>query len=171
MQYRGMLMSQQVKFVYLDELDETASASLSIGMVQLVIGTEEAAIAQTNRLMQQARQELEDVVLRQKVLGLIETILVYKFTNLSRQELEAMFGLDELKQTRYFQEVAAEIAAKAKVEGKLEGKLESVPRLLQLGLSVEQIATALELDVEVVRQAPQVSADDTPENEDAEIEN
>jgi len=125
--------------------------------------------------MQQARQELEDVVLRQKVLGLIETILVYKFTNLSRQELEAMFGLDELKQTRYFQEVAAEIAAKAKVEGKLEGKvegkLESVPRLLQLGLSVEQIATALELDVEVVRQAAQVSADDTPENEDAEIEN
>jgi len=171
MQYRGMLMSQQVKFVYLDELDETASASLSIGMVQLVIGTEEAAIAQTNRLMQQARQELEDVVLRQKVLGLIETILVYKFTNLSRQELEAMFGLDELKQTRYFQEVAAEIAAKAKVEGKVEGKLESVPRLLQLGLSVEQIATALELDVEVVRQAAQVSADDTPENEDAEIEN
>jgi predicted transposase/invertase (TIGR01784 family) len=144
-------------------------------MVQLVIGTEEAAIAQTNRLMQQARQELEDVVLRQKVLGLIETILVYKFTNLSRQELEAMFGLDELKQTRYFQEVAAEIAAKAKVEGKLEGKvegkLESVPRLLQLGLSVEQIATALELDVNVVRQADQVSADDTPENEDAEIEN
>ena len=132
-------------------------------------------LAQTNRLMQQARQELEDVVLRQKVLGLIETILVYKFTNLSRQELEAMFGLDELKQTRYFQEVAAEIAAKAKVEGKLEGKvegkLESVPRLLQLGLSVEQIATALELDVEVVRQAAQVSADDTPENEDAEIEN
>ncbi len=171
MQYRGMLMSQQVKFVYLDELDETASASLSIGMVQLVIGTEEAAIAQTNRLMQQARQELEDVVLRQKVLGLIETILVYKFTNLSRQELEAMFGLDELKQTRYFQEVAAEIAAKAKVEGKVEGKLESVPRLLQLGLSVEQIATALELNVEVVRQAAQVSADDTPENEDAEIEN
>ena len=162
MQYRGMLMSQQVKFVYLDELDETASASLSIGMVQLVIGTEEAAIAQTNRLMQQARQELEDVVLRQRVLGLIETILVYKFTNLSRQELEAMSGLDELKQTRYFQEVAQ--------EAKVEGKLESVPRLLQLGLSVEQIATALELDVNVVRQAAQVSADDTSEDEDTDIE-
>jgi predicted transposase/invertase (TIGR01784 family) len=131
-------------------------------MVQLVIGTEEAAIAQTNRLMQQARQELEDVVLRQKVLGLIETILVYKFTNLSRQELEAMFGLDELKQTRYFQEFAQ--------EAKVEGKLESVPRLLQLGLSVEQIATALELDVNVVRQAAQVSADDTSEDEDTDIE-
>ncbi|REJ39175.1 MAG: flagellar assembly protein H [Microcystis flos-aquae TF09] len=38
-------------------------------------------------------------------------------------------------------------------EGKLEGKLESIPRLLALGLSVEQIAQALDLDLEQVRQA------------------
>jgi predicted transposase/invertase (TIGR01784 family) len=160
-QYRGLVMSQQVKFVYLDELGETADPSLGLGMVQLVVATEETAVERTNRLMQQAQQELEDVALRRKVLELIETILVYKFTNLSRQELEAMFGLDELKQTRYFREVAE--------EAKLEGKLESVPRLLQLGLSVEQIAAALELDVEVVRQAAQVSAADSPQDEGTEI--
>jgi predicted transposase/invertase (TIGR01784 family) len=40
-------------------------------------------------------------------------------------------------------------------EGKLEGKLESIPRLLALGLSVEQIAQALDLDLEQVRQAIQ----------------
>jgi predicted transposase/invertase (TIGR01784 family) len=39
--------------------------------------------------------------------------------------------------------------------GKLEGKLESIPRLLALGLSVEQIAQALDLDLEQVRQAIQ----------------
>ena len=39
--------------------------------------------------------------------------------------------------------------------GKLEGKLESIPRLLALGLSVEQIAQALDLDLEQVRQATQ----------------
>ena len=154
-------MSQQVQFVYLDELGETADPSLGLGMVQLVVAAEETAVERTNRLMQQAQQELEDVALRRKVLELIETILVYKFTNLSRQELEAMFGLDELKQTRYFREVAE--------EAKLEGKLESVPRLLQLGLSVEQIAAALELDVEVVRQAAQVSAADSPQDEGTEI--
>ncbi len=164
-QYRGLVMSKQVQFVYLDELGETADPSLGFGMVQLVVATEETAVERTNRLMQQAQQELEDVALRRKVLELIETILVYKFTNLSRQELEAMFGLDELKQTRYFREVAEE----AKLEGKLEGKLQSVPRLLQLGLSVEQIAAALELDVEVVRQAAQVSAADTPQDEGREI--
>ncbi len=165
MQYRGLLTYQQVLFVYLDELGELAEASLGFGMVQLVMATEETAVEQTNRLMQQAQQQLEDVALRRQVLGLIETILVYKFTNLSRQELEAMFGLDELKQTRYFREVAEEVAAKARIEGKLE----TVPRLLQLGLSVEQIAAALELDVEVVRQAAQASTAETPQDEDTEI--
>ncbi|EPF24082.1 flagellar assembly protein H [Microcystis aeruginosa SPC777] len=40
-------------------------------------------------------------------------------------------------------------------QGKLEAKLESIPRLLALGLSVEQIAQALDLDLEQVRQAIQ----------------
>ena len=117
---------------------------------------------QTNRLIQQAQQELKDAALRQKALGLIETILIYKSKTLSRQELEAMFGLDELKQTIYFREVTE--------EAKLEGKLESVPRLLQLGLSVEQVAMALELDFELVRQAAQASTADTSQGEDTEAD-
>ncbi|MCT7957091.1 hypothetical protein [Laspinema palackyanum] len=82
-----------------------------------------------------------------------------------------MFGLDELKQTRYFQEVAAEAKEKGKlkgqIEGKLEGKLESVPKLLQMGLTVQQLALALELDVEQVRQViPDLSnSDKTPESQ------
>ncbi|HEY9674576.1 MAG TPA: Rpn family recombination-promoting nuclease/putative transposase [Waterburya sp.] len=162
MQYRGLLMSQQVQFVYLDQLGETTEPSLSFGIMQLVMATEDTAIEQANRLIQQAQQELEDAALSGKILGLIETILVYKFTNLSRQELEAMFGLDELKQTRYFREVAEEVAAKTQVEGKLE----TVPRLLQLGLSVEPVAMALELNVELVRQAAQASTVDTSQGED-----
>lgn len=60
-----------------------------------------------------------------------------------------MFSLNELKKTRYFQDVAQE----AKQEGKQEAKLESVPKLLQFGLTVEQVAEALDLSVEQVRQA------------------
>lgn len=54
-----------------------------------------------------------------------------------------MFTLSDLKQTRVYQ------------EAKEEGKLEAVSRLLALGLSVEQIAEALELDVKAVREAAQ----------------
>lgn len=34
-QYRGFLMSQQIQFVYLDELGETAESSLGLGIVQI----------------------------------------------------------------------------------------------------------------------------------------
>ncbi|MFB2877102.1 Rpn family recombination-promoting nuclease/putative transposase [Floridanema aerugineum] len=150
-QYRSLLMSQQVISVYLDELAQITNPSLPIGMVQLVVGTEETAVSLTNQLLQQARIQLADEAIKQKVLELIESILIYKFTTKSRQEIEAMFGLSDLKQTRFYQ------------EAKEEGKLESVPGLLAIGLSVEQIAQALNLDIELVRQASQASASDASE--------
>ncbi|MEB3151645.1 MAG: hypothetical protein VKL60_21840 [Sphaerospermopsis sp.] len=52
-----------------------------------------------------------------------------------------MFGLTEWQQTRFYQEV------------KEETKLETIPRLLNEGLTVEQIARILELDIEAVKQA------------------
>ncbi|MBD2729073.1 hypothetical protein H6G96_22850 [Nostoc sp. FACHB-892] len=58
-----------------------------------------------------------------------------------------MFGLSELKQTRVYQE--------GKQEGRFEAKLEAVPKLLALGLSVEQISQVLDLDVAQVQQALQ----------------
>ncbi|MFM6611436.1 MAG: hypothetical protein ACKPJQ_18800, partial [Dolichospermum sp.] len=71
-------------------------------------------------------------------------MLVYKFSSYTRQELEAMFGLTEWQQTRFYQEV--------REETELETKLKTIHRLLFEGLTVEQIARILELDIEVVRQ-------------------
>jgi len=102
-------------------------------------------------LISQAKQEIADEAIQEKVIELVEKVLVYKFPRLTRQELEAMFGLDELKQTQYFQDVANE----AKQEGKQEGKYETIPLLLRLGLSVEQIAAELGLELEAVRRVAQ----------------
>ncbi len=68
-----------------------------------------------------------------------------------------MFGLQELKQTPYFQEVAA--------SAKLEGKLESVPSLLTMRLTGQKIALVLKLDIEQVHQVIQdlPNSDKTPE--------
>ena len=150
-EYQCLLATRQVQWVYLDEIGELAKSSVGLGMVQLVVENERTAEAQARQLIQKAEQQLEDEALRRKVLELIETILVYKLPQLSRQELEAMFGLSDLKQTRYFQDV--------REEAKQEARLETVPRLLQLGLSVEQIATALDLQLEVVQQVAQKQAD------------
>ncbi|MFM2379385.1 MAG: hypothetical protein RLZZ143_1963, partial [Cyanobacteriota bacterium] len=98
-----------------------------------------------------------------ELLQLIETILVYKLPLLNRREIETMFSLDELKQTQYFQDVREEARQEGRQEGREQGReegreegrlnkaLEAVPRLLALGLSVEQVASALELEVKQVR--------------------
>ncbi len=70
---------------------------------------------------------------------------------MSRQEIEAMFGLSELQQTRVYQEAKEEGIQ----EGLLRAKLEVVPQFLVLGRTVEQIAQALNLEVEIVRQVVQ----------------
>jgi predicted transposase YdaD len=55
-----------------------------------------------------------------------------------------MFGLDDLRQTRLYQE--------AKEEGREEAKTEAIASLLALGLSIEQIATALQLEPTKVQE-------------------
>jgi predicted transposase/invertase (TIGR01784 family) len=64
-----------------------------------------------------------------------------------------MLGIDdEFKQSRMYQSIKQDGLEEGKQEGKQEAKLEAVPRLLALGLSVEQIAQALDLTLEQVRE-------------------
>ncbi len=58
-----------------------------------------------------------------------------------------MLNLDSLKKSKVYQE--------AKEEGSLETKLKTIPRLIRLGLTAEQIAESLDLDVETVRENTQ----------------
>ena len=62
-----------------------------------------------------------------------------------------MLKLSALKQTRVYQEALEE----GREEGRVEGKLAAVPLLLKAGLTVEQIAEQLEIDIEAVRQIAQ----------------
>lgn len=62
-----------------------------------------------------------------------------------------MFGLSELKQTRFYQEAFQEGIE----QGELKGKLKAVPAMLAAGLTVEQVAEALDLSVEEVKQITQ----------------
>lgn len=147
-QYVELLTSQRVRRIYLDELGEAADRSLGVGIVKLVVKTKKKAVNYAKQLFNRTRQEIADEATRQKVIQLIETIVLYKFPQLTTQEIEAMFGLSELKQPKVYQ------------EAKQEGKLESVPKLLQFGLTIEQVAEALGLSVEQVRQAAAKSSEE-----------
>jgi predicted transposase/invertase (TIGR01784 family) len=147
--YYEFFASERVSRIYLDELGDAASLPIGIATIKLIIADEDTAITTARELIDRTKQAVNLQPQQQQLLELIETILVYKFPRMSREEIEAMFGLSDLKQTRVYQ------------EGSLNAKLEAVPRLLALGLTGEQIAQALDLDIVQVQQV----IEQTPPNQ------
>jgi predicted transposase/invertase (TIGR01784 family) len=90
---------------------------LALGIVQLVIAEPPNAINLANKLVEGAKEQEE-------ILKLIETVLVYKFPKLTRQEIEAMFTISDLKQTRVYQDARQEGIQEGRQEGIQEGRQE-----------------------------------------------
>jgi predicted transposase/invertase (TIGR01784 family) len=161
--YRESFASGRVTPIYLNELGETASLPIGIATIKLVIENEDKAIQQARELITRTRQEVDSVQQQQQLLQLIETILVYKFPSMDIEEIQEMFGLSDLKQTRVYQQAFAEGEQQGEQkgeqkgieEGERRGKLLAVSPMLAAGLTVEQIAQALDLTVDEVRQAAQ----------------
>jgi predicted transposase/invertase (TIGR01784 family) len=148
--YRESFASGRVTRIYLDELGEIASLPIGIATIRLVIENEDKAIQEAKELITRTNQEIDSAQKQQQFLQLIETILVYKFPSMDIEEIQEMFGLSELKQTRVYQQAFA--------EGEQKGKLLAVPPMLAAGLSLEQIAQALGLTLDEVRQAVQAQS-------------
>jgi len=66
-----------------------------------------------------------------------------------------MLKLPGLKKTKVYQEAWEEGYQKGREEVKLAAQLKILPKLLQRGDSLEEIADLLELEVEVVREMSQ----------------
>ncbi|HEY9626522.1 MAG TPA: Rpn family recombination-promoting nuclease/putative transposase [Coleofasciculaceae cyanobacterium] len=122
-----LLDSPKVRRVYLNELGEMNSLPLGMGIVKLIIEPEQTAIAQARQLIQRARQEEVRDLSRQAIVELVETIIVYKFNVLSREEIEAMIGLSDLKRSKVYQEALQE----GRQEGRQEGQREVIESVLR----------------------------------------
>jgi predicted transposase/invertase (TIGR01784 family) len=156
--------------IYLDELRSGAETSLGVKIVKLVTEPEETAGELARSLVIQARQQLTDEAIQRNFINLIETIIVYKLPNKSREEIAAMLGLSELKNTRFYQEVLEEGKQEGREEGKQEAKRETIPRLLSIGLTVEQIAQVLDLPLETAKQESRKTMSFSEQNVDVFIE-
>jgi predicted transposase/invertase (TIGR01784 family) len=151
-QFGEILLLERGTCIYLDELGES---SLGVGVVKLVIETEETAPKLAKQLIAQANQQINDTTTKRDLINLIETIIVYKLPKKSREEIEAMLGLSELKQTRVYQEALAEGKQEGRQEGRQEGIAEATRKLalnlLRIGMSLEQISEITELSWEQVQ--------------------
>ncbi|MDB9388135.1 Rpn family recombination-promoting nuclease/putative transposase, partial [Microcystis aeruginosa] len=103
-----ILNLSSVRRIYLDELAARDNPSLGIGVIKLVVESETAAVRTAQTLIERTREEITDQSSQRQLIDLIESIIIYKLPQKSREEIEAMFGLSDLKQTRVYQEALAE---------------------------------------------------------------
>ena len=95
--YRELVQNRLIR-IYLDEISEDMRNSLSFGIFQLIIESPKKAGELARNLIDLAKnQPLPlDVISTQQVVELIETIVLYKFPKLTRQEIETMLRLDDI---------------------------------------------------------------------------
>ncbi|BAU07605.1 Rpn family recombination-promoting nuclease/putative transposase [Fischerella sp. NIES-3754] len=148
--YSEFFTSQRVSRIYLDELGEATCLPVGLATIKLVVDDENQAIANAKELISRTQQEIDNEPKQRQLLELLETILVYKFPKMTRKEIELMFGLSDLKQTRVYQEAKQEGRQEGRQEGARQEKFRMIPLLLRLGLSIEKAAKELDLSVEEV---------------------
>jgi predicted transposase/invertase (TIGR01784 family) len=133
-----LLASGRLLRVYLDELGQIERLPIGVGL--MVLTTLEGDEAKT-----EARAAIERSGGDRDIIEMITKIVVYKFNELSRDEVDAMLGI-ELQQTRVYQE--------AKAEGKVEGKAEE----REIGLQRERALIIKLLNRKLGDLSPQLQA-------------
>jgi len=118
--HRSFLNGGQVHRIYLDELGDIRTLPLWIALMVLTTIKEEQAPEQARYLLTKTRQELSLPTSR-AIIEMIVTIMVYKFEQLSRREVESMLEIT-LKETRVYREI--------KEEGREEGREEATANLV-----------------------------------------
>ncbi|MFM7886105.1 MAG: Rpn family recombination-promoting nuclease/putative transposase [Pseudanabaena sp.] len=126
-QFRELFASDQIVRVYLNELPQ--DESLNLGIVRLIVAPKRETIALAHQLAERVGQGD-----RERMIEFIEAVLLYKFPQMSREEVEAMFTLGDLKKTRVYREAKLEGIREGEQRGKLEGEKIGTERGQILGL-------------------------------------
>jgi predicted transposase/invertase (TIGR01784 family) len=105
--YRALLNSDQVHRIYLKELGAIETLPLGVAAMVLTIVTESEAPEKARMLIRRATQEVSSLPVRQGIMEVINTIISYKFTNLSRKEIDVMLGT-KFQETRVYREAKDE---------------------------------------------------------------
>ncbi|BAY04393.1 Rpn family recombination-promoting nuclease/putative transposase [Anabaena cylindrica FACHB-243] len=118
--YRALLSSEQVHRVYLDELGEIEQLPLDVSLLVLTTLNQDKAPAAARYLVNRCQQELQEPADSRAIMEIITTIMSYRFTRLSRVEIEAMLGIT-FEQTRLYQELREEATEIGMQQGMQQG--------------------------------------------------
>ncbi len=118
--YENLLNSSQVNRIYLDELGNIRQLPVWVGLMVLTTLEDEQATQEARYLLATNQQE-ESQAGNSAIIELIMTIMVYKFENKSRIEVEEMLGIT-LQETRVYREIKEEGIQEGEGRGKQREK-------------------------------------------------
>jgi len=147
--YQPLLDAGLIQRFYLEEMPEVANAPLGLSILYLIRQTESQAPATARNLIARARAEIGDEALRADLIELIERVIIYKLSRLSREEIQAMLQINDIRESRVYQEAKGE-GLKEGIEKGIEIGI-AIARLAAMKKSVAEIATILKVDDEMVR--------------------
>jgi predicted transposase YdaD len=104
-------------------------------MMQLIVSDTIDAIAKAKALLVKTQPLSKTDAKFSAVVELIETIIVYKFPSLGREEIERMLGLSELRETKVYQEALQEGRTEGEQLGEQRGRTEEARSLILRQLS------------------------------------
>lgn len=138
-----LIASGRIIRIYLDELPK--SKSIGINIAQLI------TIPRDGQAIKVSLAAIDLTALPTDVVNFIETVLVYKFPKLTREEIEKMFTLDDLRQTRIYQDAQQECLEIGLQRGKKVEAEQLILRLLRKrfkNLTNSQVEYISALDLE-----------------------
>ena len=158
--YRCLLESDQLVRIFLDELPPPLPEMFELGVLELIAAKPDAALAKAQSLVPQVMASARPEHYRRLVIQFIETVILCQFPKWSREEVEKMIQVSDIRETRVFQEALEEGMEKGRVKGIEEGIEKGIEkgiervahRLIKLKHSVEQIAKMTGLSEAQVRK-------------------
>ena len=101
--YRNQLNCDQVNRIYLDELGNIRELPVWVALMLLTTVPEKQAPEEARYLLSRTQQKTP-FPSTQAIIGLITTIIAYKFEQLNQREVEEMLGIT-FEETRFYQDI------------------------------------------------------------------
>ena len=102
--FRNLIHSDQVNRIYLEDLKATSDDNVGLDLMRLIVAKKKDAVSQAKALLSRTQQRAVTEPQLKVIMGLVETVIIYKFPQLGREEIAKMLGLSELKETKVYQE-------------------------------------------------------------------
>jgi predicted transposase/invertase (TIGR01784 family) len=162
--YDALLQSRHVRRIYLDKHPMPAAPPLGMAILQLLSAPGPQIPDMVARLIRRAQEEFAASALGVKAIELVEEFLVRRFPKLGREEIRAMFQLEDLRKTRVWQEAEEAGRHQGREQGREQGRQEGrqegrekereelVRKWVAKGMAIKDIAALLDTSVGEVRR-------------------